>query len=54
MVTKKKKTTPRRREVQLYVGTRTREIFYSRNGGDTWEEMPTHLPPVLSLDTAVV
>lgn len=41
-------------EAGIYVGTTTGEIFYSRNSGDSWELMPTHMPPILSLEAALV
>ena len=34
----------------LYLGTNTGEIFFSRNGGDSWELIQQHLPPILSLE----
>ncbi len=38
----------------LYVGTSTGQVFYSRDSGDTWELMADYLPPVLSVEAAVV
>lgn len=38
----------------VYVGTTGGEIFFSRNAGDSWELIRAHLPPVLSLEAAVV
>jgi hypothetical protein len=38
----------------IYVGTISGEIFNSRDGGDSWELLAAHLPPVLSLEAAVV
>jgi hypothetical protein len=38
----------------IYVGTSTGQIFYTRDGGDRWELLADYLPPVLSLEAAVV
>jgi hypothetical protein len=38
----------------LYVGTDTGQLFYSRDAGDTWELLADYLPPILSVETAVV
>jgi hypothetical protein len=38
----------------LYAGTDTGQLFYSRNDGDSWEVMADFLPPILSVETAVV
>jgi len=38
----------------VYLGTTGGEIFFSRNAGDSWELLRAHLPPVLSLEAAVV
>jgi hypothetical protein len=38
----------------IYVGTNTGQLFYSRNEGDSWELLADFLPPVLSVETAVV
>jgi len=38
----------------LYVGTGSGEIFISRNTGDSWEALPAHLPPVVSLEASIV
>jgi photosystem II stability/assembly factor-like uncharacterized protein len=43
-----------RDEAGLYFGTNTGEIFFSRDAGDSWDLLAAHLPPVLSLETAVV
>ena len=37
----------------IYLGTTSGEIFYSRNGGDSWDLMITHLPEIISLETSV-
>ncbi|MFQ5777288.1 MAG: exo-alpha-sialidase [Terriglobia bacterium] len=41
-------------EAGVYVGTTGGEIFYSRNQGDSWELLHAHLPPVLSLEAALL
>jgi hypothetical protein len=38
----------------VYVGTKTGQIFASRDEGRTWTAMADYLPPVLSLETGVV
>lgn len=34
----------------VYVGTETGQLFYSRNGGDSWETLTDLLPPISSVD----
>ncbi len=38
----------------VYMGTNTGQIFSSRDEGDTWEVMADYLPPIVSIETAVV
>jgi hypothetical protein len=38
----------------LYIGTNTGQLFYSRNGGDAWELLADYLPPILSVEAAVI
>jgi hypothetical protein len=38
----------------LYAGTDTGQLFYSRDEGDTWEILADYLPPILSVETAVL
>jgi hypothetical protein len=38
----------------IYVGTSTGQIFFSRDAGDHWELLADYLPPVLSLEVAVI
>jgi hypothetical protein len=38
----------------LYAGTDTGQLFYSRDDGDSWEIMADYLPPILSVEVAVV
>jgi photosystem II stability/assembly factor-like uncharacterized protein len=38
----------------LYAGTDTGQLFYSRDDGDTWHMMADFLPPILSVEVAVV
>ena len=38
----------------LYAGTDTGQLFYSRDDGDSWQMMADFLPPILSIETAVV
>jgi photosystem II stability/assembly factor-like uncharacterized protein len=38
----------------IYVGTSTGQLFYSRDSGDNWELMADFLPPIQSVEAAVV
>ncbi len=38
----------------IYVGTNTGQLFYSRDSGDNWELMADFLPPIQSVEAAVV
>jgi photosystem II stability/assembly factor-like uncharacterized protein len=38
----------------LYAGTDTGQLFYSRDDGDTWEVLADYLPPIQSVEVAVV
>jgi hypothetical protein len=38
----------------IYVGTTGGEIFFSRDSGNSWELLQAHLPPILSLEAALV
>jgi hypothetical protein len=38
----------------IYAGTNTGQLFYSRNEGDSWELLADFLPPILSVETAVI
>lgn len=38
----------------IYVGTDTGQLFYSRDSGDSWEMLADFLPPILSVEAAVV
>ncbi|MCI0841939.1 MAG: exo-alpha-sialidase [Chloroflexi bacterium] len=38
----------------IYVGTTTGQIFYSRDDGDSWEMMVDNLPPINSVECAVL
>jgi len=38
----------------IYLGTTTGQLFYSRNGGDSWELLLEHLPPINSVDCAAI
>ena len=41
-------------EAGVYVGTSTGQLFSSRDAGDSWELMADYLPPILSVEAAVV
>jgi hypothetical protein len=36
------------------VGTHTGQLFYSRDSGDTWDMLADFLPPIQSVEAAVV
>jgi len=38
----------------IYVGTKTGQLFYSRDSGDSWDLMADFLPPIHSVEAAVV
>ena len=38
----------------IYIGTNTGQLFYSRDSGDSWELMADYLPPIHSVEAAVV
>jgi photosystem II stability/assembly factor-like uncharacterized protein len=38
----------------VYVGTQGGQILASRDGGDRWDTIFNWLPPVYSLETAIV
>ena len=38
----------------LYFGTSTGQIFASTDDGDSWSEIASYLPPVWSVEVAVV
>ena len=38
----------------IYAGTDTGQLFYSRDDGDSWEILADYLPPIQSLEVAVV
>jgi len=38
----------------IYVGTNTGQLFYSRDSGETWELMADFLPPIQSVEAAVI
>ena len=38
----------------VYVGTNTGQLFYTRDSGDSWELLADFLPPIQSVEAAVV
>lgn len=38
----------------IYVGTNTGQVFYSADAGDSWQVLADFLPPVLSVEAAVI
>jgi photosystem II stability/assembly factor-like uncharacterized protein len=38
----------------IYMGTNTGQLFYSRDAGDSWEMLADFLPPIQSVEAAVV
>jgi hypothetical protein len=47
-------TTDPMDDTGVYFGTTVGEVYYSRNGGDSWQTMATHLPPILSVNAYAV
>jgi photosystem II stability/assembly factor-like uncharacterized protein len=41
-------------EAGIYVGTNTGQLFYSRDSGDSWDLLADFLPPIQSVEAAVV
>ncbi len=41
-------------EAGIYAGTNTGQLFYSRDSGDNWELLADFLPPIHSVETAVI
>ena len=41
-------------EAGIYAGTNTGQLFYSRDAGDNWELMADFLPPIHSVEAAVL
>ncbi len=41
-------------EAGIYIGTNTGQLFYSRDSGDTWDLMADYLPPIYSVEAAVL
>jgi hypothetical protein len=41
-------------ESGIYVGTSTGQVFHSRDAGDHWELLADFLPPIYSIETAVI
>ena len=38
----------------IYIGTSTGQLFYSRDAGDSWQLMMDNLPPILSVEAALL
>jgi hypothetical protein len=38
----------------LYFGTSTGQVFASADEGDSWNEIASYLPPIASVEVAVV
>ena len=38
----------------VYLGTTSGSIFYTQNGGNSWEVLAEHLPPIMSREAALV
>lgn len=41
-------------DVGVYVGTSTGQVFASTDGGDSWRELAGYLPPITSVETALI
>ncbi len=39
--------------VGVYLGTKTGQLYYSRNDGDSWELLRDHLPPIVSVEAGI-
>ena len=42
------------RSLRVYLGATSVQIYYSRDGGDSWEQLVEQLPPINSLTCALV
>jgi len=38
----------------IYIGTNTGQVFYTRDSGDSWDLLADFLPPIQSVEAAVV
>jgi photosystem II stability/assembly factor-like uncharacterized protein len=38
----------------VYIGTNTGQLFYTRDSGDNWELLADFLPPIQSVEAAVI
>lgn len=47
-------TTDTFADAGIYAGTNTGQLFYSRDSGDRWQVLADFLPPILSVETAVL
>ena len=47
-------TTDTFEEAGIYIGSSTGQLFYSRDSGDSWELMADFLPPIQSVEAAVI
>ncbi len=47
-------TTDAYDQAGVYLGTTGGALFHSRDEGDSWDLLAAHLPPILSIETAVV
>lgn len=47
-------TTDSLEDAGIYAGTDTGQLFYSRDNGDTWQVLAEYLPPILSVEVAVI
>jgi hypothetical protein len=41
-------------EAGIYVGTNTGQLFHSRDSGETWDLLADYLPPIQSVEAAVI
>ena len=37
----------------IYIGTATGQLWYSRNGGESWDLLRENLPPILSVEASI-
>lgn len=45
--------TDRNDPAGVYVGTKTGQLYYSRDDGDSWELLREYLPPILSVEAGI-
>ena len=54
LVLREAMTTDKLEQAGVYAGTNTGQLFYSRDEGNNWELLADFLPPIQSVETAVI